>query len=82
VNLLNTRGFEKRCLIFTRWSTANGGRNKATRLSVLMIFFALKGRPSKVFFFFKKVHYCLVVASYGYSPANIFKEKIHGLSNV
>jgi hypothetical protein len=33
---------EKRCLIFTRWSTANGGRNKATRLSVLIIFLALK----------------------------------------
>jgi hypothetical protein len=46
---------EKRCLIFTRWSTAIGG--KATRLFVLMIFLALKGRPSKVFFFFNKVHF-------------------------
>jgi hypothetical protein len=45
-----TSHLEKRCLIFTQWSTADGGRNKATRLSVLVIFLALKGRQSKVVF--------------------------------
>jgi hypothetical protein len=77
-----TSHFGKRCLIFTRWSAADGGgRNKATGLFVLMVFLVLKGHQSKVCVF-NKAHYCLILAStYGLALTSSSFFQVNGLCN-
>jgi hypothetical protein len=77
-----TSHFGKRCLIFTRSSTANGGRNKTTKLSLLVVFLALKGRQSKGFFLTRLIIAYSCFYLWPCPPTNSFFFQVNGLCNI